>query len=311
MPAALCPAGEFPATTTLPRYAAGREDMVAVLLLFCGQAGQFLELTNNANRSSTRLLQDYFGWHGMLVDEANYGQIVRRAPCADGKCTTLASLSKQLPNSRINLMAIDATRDASPLPLLQTIDWSIKIDALVIKSRALSTSIAGAPVAAVARRAGLVALTARDHAWVGFPGVRWFVSPDVKARIAAASTARPGQVLARPHFTRRLHDVSRASADKLPIGDLGCTPCAEMWRSPKHSQLPADSLSYVGGSRVRVDPVLGLPPTKKPAALKMTREKRLKKRAERRGKLYAKAEAAEAYQHATTPPALEAANKIS
>ena len=36
MPAALCPAGEFPATTTLPRYAAGREDMVAVLLLFCG-----------------------------------------------------------------------------------------------------------------------------------------------------------------------------------------------------------------------------------------------------------------------------------
>ena len=61
MPAALCPAGEFPATTTLPRYAAGREDMVAVLLLSCGQAGQFLELTNNANRSSTRLLQDYFG----------------------------------------------------------------------------------------------------------------------------------------------------------------------------------------------------------------------------------------------------------
>ena len=108
MPAALCPAGEFPATTTLPRYAAGREDMVAVLLLFCGQAGQFLELTSNANRSSTRLLQDYFGWHGMLVDEANYGQIVRRAPCADGKCTTLASLSKQLPNSRINLMSIDA-----------------------------------------------------------------------------------------------------------------------------------------------------------------------------------------------------------
>ena len=183
MPAALCPAGEFPATTTLPRYAAGREDMVAVLLLFCGQAGQFLELTSNANRSSTRLLQDYFGWHGMLVDEANYGQIVRRAPCADGKCTTLASLSKQLPNSRINLM--------------------------------------------------------------------------------------------------------------------------------KHSQLPAASLSYLGGSRVRVDPVLGLPPTKKPAALKMTREKRLKKRAERRGELYAKAEAAEAYQHATTPPALEAANKIS
>ena len=84
-----------------------------------------------------------------------------------------------------------------------------------------------------------------------------------------------------------------------------------MWRSPKHSQLPAASLSYLGGSRVRVDPVLGLPPTKKPAALKMTREKRLKKRAERRGKLYAKAEAAEAYQHATTPPALEAANKIS
>ena len=71
MPAALCPAGEFPATTTLPRYAAGREDMVAVLLLFCGQAGQFLELTTT-NRSSTRLLQDYFGWHGMLVDEANY-----------------------------------------------------------------------------------------------------------------------------------------------------------------------------------------------------------------------------------------------
>ena len=166
MPAALCPAGEFPATTTLPRYSAGREDMVAVLLLFCGQAGQFLELTTT-NRSSTRLLQDYFGWHGMLVDEANYGQIVRRAPCADGKCTTLASLSKQLPNSRINLMAIDATRDASPLPLLQTIDWSVGIDALVVKSRALSTSIAGAPVAAVARRAGLVALTARDHAWVG------------------------------------------------------------------------------------------------------------------------------------------------
>ena len=101
------------------------------------------------------------------------------------------------------------------------------------------------------------------------------------------------------------------SADRLPIGDLGCTPCAEMWRSPKHSQLPAASLSYVGGPRVRVDPVLGLPPTKKPAALKMTREKRLKKRAERRGKLYSKAEAAEAYQHATTPPALEAANKIS
>ena len=42
----------------------------------------------------------------------------------------------------------------------------------------------------------------------------------------------------------------------------------------------------------------------------MTREKRLKKRAERRGRLR-KAEAAEAYQHATTPPALEAANKIS
>ena len=42
-------------------------------------------------------------------------------------------------------MAIDATRDASPLLLLQTIDWSIKIDALVVKSRALSTSIAVRP----------------------------------------------------------------------------------------------------------------------------------------------------------------------
>ena len=306
MPAALCPAGEFPATTTLPRYAAGREDMVAVLLLFCGQAGQFLELTNNANRSSTRLLQDYFGWHGMLVDEANYGQIVRRAPCADGKCTTLASLSKQLPNSRINLMSIDATRDASPLPLLQTIDWSIKIDALVVKSRAhldCGCARGGRRAACWARRAH----GARPR--LGRVSWRSLVRLSRRQGSHCRGEHRPSRASARTAgFTRRLHDVSRASADKLPLGDLKRRANVA---APKHSQLPAASLAYLGGSRVRVDPVLGLPPTKKPAALKMTREKRLKKRAERRGKLYAKAEAAEAYQHATTPPALEAANKIS
>ena len=154
---------------------------------------------------------------GEFFDEANYGQIVRRAPRR--RRVPSASLSKQLPNSRINLMSIDATRDASPLPLLQTIDWSVKIDALVVTRANLDGQIVRA------RRAGLVAPRARDHAWVGFPGVRCSSLPTLRehrpagarGRTCGGSTPSPKPGAPRP----RMHAVRRHVA------------------APKHSQLPA------------------------------------------------------------------------
>ena len=203
------------ATTTLPRYAAGRETWSPSSSFSAARRASSSSSRQMPPSGSTRLLQDYFGWHGMLVDEANYGQIVRRAPCADGKCTTLASLSKQLPNSRINLMAIDATRDASPLPLLQTIDWSV-VDASS-SNRArwhldCGCARGGRRAACWARRAhGARPRLGRVS------GVRWFVSLDILASPQRAPPA-PGRCSAdrTAAAPRRVACVCRQAADRRP-----------------------------------------------------------------------------------------------